>query len=102
MRDTSPEIEKKMLEIMMSKSPEERVRMGDSMYQTARYIVACSILNENLNISDNELKKEVFLRFYGNDFSPEKRDKIAHHLLTRQSDVSFFEIIFGKKKDEKS
>ncbi|NGX27341.1 MAG: hypothetical protein K940chlam6_01275 [Chlamydiae bacterium] len=80
MRDTTPEIEQKVREMMELKSPTERVKMGFSMYETSKYIVTQSILHSNPHISKSDLRREIFLRFYGDDFTPEKREKIIKHL----------------------
>ncbi len=58
----------------------ERLMMGFSMYEAARQLVKASILERNPTISPWELKKEVFLRFYGNDFSSPLLQKILSHL----------------------
>ena len=48
--------------------PEERLKMACSMFEFARELVADSIRNEQAGISDVELKRKVFTRFYGQDF----------------------------------
>lgn len=80
MHDTSPEIEKMMSEMIQNKSPIERLKMGCSMYETSRYLVTQAIIESHPNISQTALKKEIFLKFYGNDFSAEKCEKILQHL----------------------
>jgi hypothetical protein len=80
MNDTPPEIEEKVREIFRKKTPEERIRMGCEMYDASRYLVQQALLRENPNISEVELKQQLFLRFYGNEFSKEKLDGILAHL----------------------
>ncbi|MCX5866854.1 MAG: hypothetical protein NT009_05110 [Proteobacteria bacterium] len=80
MNDTSPDIEARFREMMMKKSGQERLRMGFSMFETARSMVIAGIKNKNPNIGDKELKKEIFLHFYEEDFSPEEADKIIKSL----------------------
>jgi hypothetical protein len=41
--------------------------MGCSMYDTAKEIVKASIINQNPQILNENLKKEIFLRFYGTE-----------------------------------
>lgn len=82
MEDTSPEILEKMREMYQKKSPYERLQMGCSMYDLSRYLITCAILRENPNISKACLRRELFLRFYGDDFSPEEKEKIIRHLET--------------------
>jgi hypothetical protein len=81
MNDTSPEITQKMCELIQMKTPEERFRMGCSMYDTSRYLVTRAIYEQYPGISVPEFRREFFLRFYGMDFSPEEREKIFRSLL---------------------
>lgn len=82
MNDTSPMMEKKMREMIQAKDPIDRLKMGCSMYQTSRYLIERAILEENPLISKEDLKKEIFLKFYRNDFSPQECEKIIKHLQT--------------------
>lgn len=80
MNDTSSEMEQKMREMIMAKDPIERLKMGCSMYDTSRYIVECGILARNPSISKADLKREIFLAFYRDDFSLVERERIIKHL----------------------
>ncbi len=80
MNDTSPEITKKMCEMIRMKTPEERFRMGCSMNDTSRYLVKCAILRENPDISPVALRQEIFLKFYGDDFNPVEKQRILDYL----------------------
>lgn len=80
MNDTSPEITKKMHEMIQAKSPIERFKMGCSMYDTSRYLVIRGILENNPNISEIDLRKELFLKFYRDDFDSAEIQKIFKHL----------------------
>ena len=62
-------------ELLASKSNEERLIMGCSMYDAAKEIVTASILNQNPHISKEMLKKEIFLRFYGTEVSFKSKSK---------------------------
>lgn len=79
MEDTSPEIAEKVREMIRMKTPEERFKMGCSMYETSRYLVIRSILENNPHISPVGLQKELFLKFYGNDFDLAEQEKILAH-----------------------
>jgi hypothetical protein len=85
MNDTSPEITEKMCEMFRTKTPQERFRMGCSMYDTSRYLVTRAILRENPHISPAALRQELFLKFYGDDFNPTERQRILDYLA--QSDA---------------
>lgn len=80
MRDTTYEMEEKMREMILEKSPVERLKMGVSMYETSRRLVIRAILEGNPGISETALKQELFLKFYGNEMQPEEREAILQHL----------------------
>ena len=80
MNDTPPKIAEKMREMIRRKTPEERLRMGCSMFDFSKSLVVNAILRERPNLSPAELRGELFLRFYGNDFAPARREKILAHL----------------------
>lgn len=70
MNDTHPLIEKKMQELIIKKSEEERLSMAFSMFDFAREIVFSTIKNKK------KWRKEMFLRFYGDDFDEITKVKI--------------------------
>lgn len=76
MSDTHPQIEHLYRQMLLSKSGEERLLMGDSMYATARKLALASLKVENPDATLAELKCALFLRFYGYEFSEEERQKI--------------------------
>ena len=80
MNDTHPEIAVRFRKLMMSKSGQERLLMGCSMYDTAKEIVRSSIYNNHPGISEAEMRREIFLRFYGLDFSLAEREKLISAL----------------------
>ena len=73
MNDTAPEIQDKIDDIYRNKTGEEKLLIALSMFETAREIVISSLPND---LSDKELQKALFLRFYGNDFSVNEKEKI--------------------------
>jgi len=83
MDDTSPEIKEKMIEMIQAKTPEERAKMGSSMYDTARALIVRAILEENPDISLAGLRQQIFLKFYGDDFDPATRDKILQAIADK-------------------
>lgn len=80
MDDTSSDITKKVCEMFQEKSPTERLKMGCSMYETSKYLVARAIWENNNIYSVADLKQQLFLRFYGNDFDAETRQKILEYI----------------------
>lgn len=80
MDDTTPDIAEKMREMIQMKAPQERLKMGFSMYETSKYLVARSIHENKFIYSGAELRQELFLKFYGSDFDPITQQKILEHL----------------------
>jgi len=62
MRDTSPEVERKLQEMYMSRTGEERFMMGVRSFDAAREIVLASLPKD---LSADELKRRLFERIYG-------------------------------------
>lgn len=62
MNDTSPEIERKVFEMIMARSGEERFMMGVRSFDAAREIVLASLPKD---LPARELKRMLFERIYG-------------------------------------
>ena len=80
MNDTPPAIERRFRRMLLERSGEERLKMGCSMHATARALAKASLLEKNPGSHPAELKRLLFLRFYGADFDPEQRNRIASAL----------------------
>ena len=83
MNDTTPEIAALYRNLIMNKSGEERLLMGCSMYDTARKIVLNAICNNQPGITNTEIKKQLFLRFYGQELQPADKEKILSILMSQ-------------------
>ncbi len=100
MKDTSPEIESRFMDMMMSKSGVERLMMGFAMFETARRQVIASIKGERPDIDEKELRRQVFLRFYGQEFDENEREKIFKGLawesktIVYAASIPFLEVFF--------
>jgi hypothetical protein len=77
MSDTPDQISKIQLEIFLKKSEEERLKIGDEFSSFGRTIVESSIRNDKPEISEIELKIEVFKRCYSDFFSAEEMGRIV-------------------------
>jgi len=82
MNDTHPDVAIRFRELMMRKSGEQRLLMGCSMYDTAKQIVRSAIYNSRPGITEVEMKKEIFLRFYGPEFSQAERERMLSALVS--------------------
>ena len=80
MKDTSPQMEERFRQMLMARSPVERLKMACSMHETARRLVISSLLQANPNATPAELRRGLFLRFYGHEFSPEETKRILASL----------------------
>ena len=77
MIDTTIKAEKIQSELFDKMTGDERMKIASDMFDTARTLVLAS-LDKNLN--DKEKRKALFLRFYGNDFSVDEKEKILSNL----------------------
>lgn len=80
MRDTSPEMEARFHAMLLARSGEERLRMAGSMYATARALVVASILELDPSAPPAAVRQALFLRFYGQEFDAETRERILARL----------------------
>jgi len=76
MNDTHPEVAAQFRDLMKARSNEQRLLMGCSMFDTAKQIVQSAIYSQHPGITPEEMRKEIFLRFYGLEFSQAAKEKI--------------------------
>lgn len=81
MKDTDSRMDKKFREMMRQKTPAERLAMGCSMFDFSKRLAISSILSEKGNLSAAALRRELFLRFYSNDFEATQQENILKHLV---------------------
>ena len=72
MKDTSEDIEIYQRKLIYAKPVRERFGMAVEMYEIAREMAIDSIKKLNPGINKKDLKKELFKRFYLNDFSEDE------------------------------
>ena len=71
-------MEKVYREMLMKLPGKKRLLMCLSMSRLAAEIMVCGIMEK---YGDRDLKKHVFLRMYGNDFTNEEKEKILASIL---------------------
>ena len=76
MFDTHPDVEIRFRKLIMSKSGEQRLLMGCSMFDAAKKIVQSAMASQQPEITAQEMREGTFLRFYGQEFSQTDREKI--------------------------
>ena len=79
-KDTPRHVEKRFQDMMLARSPGERLAMACGMFATARSLVLAGIRAGHGELNRAETRRQLFLRFYEKDFEPEKREKILEHL----------------------
>lgn len=84
MNDTTPAIEKRMMRMMMSKTPTERLKMASSMFDTARTLMKAGILHEMGPLNNAQLRAQMFLRMYGDCFTQEQIARIMNSIPNMQ------------------
>ena len=75
MRDTDPAVAAEYRRMLLPLAPGRRMAMACAMFQTAKAMARAGNLS-NGPLPESEVRRQLFLRFYGRDFSPEERDRI--------------------------
>ena len=86
MRDTPPDVDARYRQMLLARPGEDRLRMGFSMYATARALVVASILAKEPDASPERIREAIFLRFYGRDFDRATRERIVSALGRSRED----------------
>ena len=81
MNDTSPEIQRKYYKMIMDLPPEERLMMSVDMFESVKTMILSSL---DKDLSEKEIKKQLFLRLYGNDFNEEEKKAIIQSITATQ------------------
>jgi len=89
MRDTSPAIEQRMARMIAERSPEERLRMASSMFESARELVRAALLREDPGLNEAQLRARTFVRFYGDCYTREQIAAIVKRIPRMQLDEGF-------------
>ena len=76
MKDTSVEMEQRFRRMILARSGEDRLKMGCSMYETAQTLVVASLKAKTPPLTREDLRRAIFLRFYGGDFDKKTSEKI--------------------------
>ena len=81
MKDTSSKMEALHRRLIMALTPAQRLGMASGMFQAAKTLAAAGIRAEaELRGERVHIKRELFLRLYGNDFSEKKKKAILSAL----------------------
>ena len=87
MNDTQPEVERNFREMIMSRTtPSERLAMASRMFAAAKFVAIAGIRMQYGDLSNVVIRKHLFLRWYGGDFTPEQREAILRSLDEKASE----------------
>jgi hypothetical protein len=87
MDDTQAKIEQRYEEMILSKSPLERLKMASRMHDSARKLVISGILKGRPHLEVSRLRAQLFLRMYGDDFTATERERIIKKMPNMQLDT---------------
>lgn len=80
MKDTSIQMEQRFRRMILARSGEDRLKMGCSMHETAQALVIASLKKKAPNLTREDVRRGLFLRFYGGDFDKKTSEKILSTL----------------------
>jgi len=76
MNDTPRDIELRMLALFAERTPEERVRMACGMFDAGIALMKAGILDKQPDLTESQLRVEIFRRLYGDCFSTKEMERI--------------------------
>ena len=80
MNDTPPEVVAEFTALLMKRSEGERAMMAFEMFDMARALMTADIRARHPDITDSELRVQIFERTYGNEFDEAARAEIARRI----------------------
>ncbi|KPL03851.1 MAG: hypothetical protein AMJ73_05160 [candidate division Zixibacteria bacterium SM1_73] len=86
MDDTQAKIEQRYQEMMLSRTPLERLKMASRMYDSGRKLVISGILKGRPHLDISRLRAQLFLRMYGSDFTATDTERIIKKIPNMQLD----------------
>ncbi len=83
MRDTPPDVDAMYRAMVMALSPEQRLLMVFDMYNFALELVRASIVQARPKATEAEIRQQIFLRFYRDDFTSEQLEVLLARIARR-------------------
>lgn len=84
MNDTPPHVAARYHAMLMRLSPGERLLMAGRMFGAAKTLALAGIRMRYGDLSPADLRRHLFLRFYGSDFTPSQVQRILDHLAAQR------------------
>jgi len=79
MTDTPEHIALEYRKRLMALSPATRIAMACDMFGTAKALARANLIQVGVT-DEREIRRQLFLRFYGSEFSESQKAKILAHL----------------------
>ena len=86
MNDTPRQIEQRYQKMIMSRTPSERLTMACKMYDSGRKLVISGILTTGHQLTDAQLRGQIFMRMYRGDFSVAETKRIFEKIPNLELD----------------
>lgn len=80
MTDTPPDVRAAVTALFMQRSESERAMMAFDMFDLARALMIADIRRQHPEITDPELRVQIFERTYGREFDEADRARIAQRI----------------------
>lgn len=80
MNDTPPEVRAAFTALLMQRSAGERAMMAFDMFDMARALMTADIRAHHPDITESELRVQIFERTYGRDFADVDRARIMRRI----------------------
>ena len=84
MDNTSAKIEQRYKEMILYRSPLERLKMASRMYDSGKKLVISGILKGVPHLDTSRVRAQLFLRMYGDDFTAAERERIIKKIPNMQ------------------
>jgi hypothetical protein len=79
-RDTTEAVDRRYRELLLALPAERRLAMASEMLSTARILMREGIRAQLGPLDEAELRVQMFLRLYGDEYPPERRERIAQSI----------------------
>lgn len=87
MIDTTLSAEKQQQKMIASRTSVERLKMACSMFETGKRLMRAGLQNEKGLLSEAQLRAQMFVRLYGESFTPDEIKRIVTTVPDMQLDT---------------
>ncbi len=87
MNDASLNIEKRMVLMIMSRTPVDRLRMASSMLDAGKKFIKAGLQSKNSVLNEAQLRAQMFLKLYSDSFTHAEIRRIVNTIPNMQLDT---------------